>query len=171
VTEIKIWIIKTFCSSITFFIKIQLITWLVNINYTVKVEKPGYYKIKGIISSEYKAANKNGEISIISAHGNHLRSTSALKEDDVITTFGFPKTTVCADLTATDSTYWNCWAESDAISGDNKEVLCVFDKAPLWFDMGKGFIICIYIKSFISYLNLFKDVSFRNDFLYKWCFY
>ncbi|MBO7443150.1 MAG: T9SS type A sorting domain-containing protein, partial [Paludibacteraceae bacterium] len=23
----------------------------------------------------------------------------------------------------------NCWAESDAISGDNKEVLCVFDKA------------------------------------------
>ncbi|MBO7443151.1 MAG: cellulase family glycosylhydrolase [Paludibacteraceae bacterium] len=99
------------------------------INYTVKVEKPGYYKIKGIISSEYKAANKNGEISIISEHGNHLRSTSALKEDDVITTFGFPKTTVCADLTATDSTYWNCWAESDAISGDNKEVLCVFDKA------------------------------------------
>ena len=99
------------------------------INYTVKVEKPGYYKIKGIISSEYKAANKNGEISIISAHGNHLRSTSALKDNDVITTFGFHKTTVCADLTATDSTYWNCWAESDAISGDNKEVLCVFDKA------------------------------------------
>ncbi len=99
------------------------------INYTVKVEKPGYYKIKGIISSEYKAANKNGEISIISEHGNHLRSTSALKDNDVITTFGFHKTTVCADLTATDSTYWNCWAESDAISGDNKEVLCVFDKA------------------------------------------
>ena len=99
------------------------------INYTVKVEKPGYYKIKGIISSEYKAANKNGEISIISAHGNHLRSTSALKDNDIITTFGFPKTTKCADLTATDSTYWNCWAESDAISGDNKEVLCVFDKA------------------------------------------
>ena len=99
------------------------------INYTVKVEKPGYYKIKGIISSEYKAANKNGEISIISEHGNHLRSTSALKDNDVITKFGFPKTTVCADSTATDSTYWNCWAESDAISGDNKEVLCVFDKA------------------------------------------
>ena len=99
------------------------------INYTVNVGKPGYYKIKGIISSEYKAANKNGEISIISEHGNHLRSTSALKEDDVITTFGFPKTTICADSTAADSTYWNCWAESDAISGDNKEVLCVFDKA------------------------------------------
>ena len=99
------------------------------INYTVKVEKPGYYKIRGIISSEYKAANKNGEISIISEHGNHLRSTSALKDNDVITTFGFPKTTICADSTATDSTYWNCWAESDAISGDNKEVLCVFDKA------------------------------------------
>ncbi|MEE1176248.1 MAG: T9SS type A sorting domain-containing protein, partial [Paludibacteraceae bacterium] len=44
-------------------------------------------------------------------------------------TFGFPKTTICADSTAADSTYWNCWAESDAISGDNKEVLCVFDKA------------------------------------------
>ena len=101
------------------------------INYTVKVEKPGYYKIKGIISSEYKAANKNGEISIISAHGNHLRSTSALKDNDVITTFGFHKTTVCADLTATDSTYWNCWAESDAISGDNKEVLCVFPESGL----------------------------------------
>ena len=99
------------------------------INYTVKVEKPGYYKIKGVISSEYKAANKNGEISIISEHGNHLRSTSALKDNDVITTFGFHKTTVCADSTVADSIYWNCWAESDAISGDNKEVLCVFDKA------------------------------------------
>ena len=99
------------------------------INYTVKVEKPGYYKIRGVISSEYKAANKNGEISIISEHGNHLRSTSALKDNDVVTTFGFPKTTICADSTATDSTYWNCWAESDAISGGDKEVLCVFDKA------------------------------------------
>ena len=49
------------------------------INYTVNVEKPGYYKIRGIISSEYKAANKNGEISIISEHRNLLRSTSALK--------------------------------------------------------------------------------------------
>ncbi len=99
------------------------------INYTVNVEKPGYYKIRGIISSEYKAANKNGEISIISEHGNHLRSTSVLKEDDVITTFGFHKTTVCADSTVADSIYWNCWAESDAISGDNKEVLCAFEKA------------------------------------------
>ena len=99
------------------------------INYTVNVEKPGYYKIRGIISSEYKAANKNGEISIISEHRNLLRSTSALKEDDAITKFGFPKTTVCADSTATDSTYWNCWAESDAISGDDKEVLCAFEKA------------------------------------------
>jgi len=99
------------------------------INYTVKVEKPGYYKIRGVISSEYKAANKKGEISIISEHGNHLRSTSALKDDDVITTFGFHKTTVCADSTVADSIYWNCWAESDAISGGDKEVLCVFDKA------------------------------------------
>jgi hypothetical protein len=99
------------------------------INYTVKVEKPGYYKIKGIISSEYKAASKNGEISILSSHGNHLRSASSPRDEDAVTTFGFPKTTICADSTATDSTYWNCWAESDAISGDNKEVLCVFDKA------------------------------------------
>ncbi len=99
------------------------------INYTVKVENPGYYKIRGIISSEYKAANKNGEISIISEHRNLLRSTSALKEDDAITKFGFPKTTVCADSTVADSIYWNCWAESDAISGDDKEVLCAFEKA------------------------------------------
>jgi hypothetical protein len=99
------------------------------INYTVNVEKTGYYKIRGIISSEYKAANKNGEISIISEHRNLLRSTSALKEDDAITKFGFPKTTVCADSTVADSIYWNCWAESDAISGDDKEVLCAFEKA------------------------------------------
>jgi len=98
------------------------------IDYVVKVEKPGYYKIKGIISSEYKAANKNGEISIVSHYGNLLRSSSALKEADAVSTFGFPKTTVCVDSTATDSTYWNCWTESDAISGDNKEVLCVFEK-------------------------------------------
>ncbi len=101
------------------------------INYTVNVEKPGYYKIRGIISSEYKAANKKGEISIISEHGNHLRSTSALKDDDVITTFGFHKTTVCADSTVADSIYWNCWAESDAISGGDKEVLCVFHESGL----------------------------------------
>ncbi len=99
------------------------------IDYVVKVEKPGYYKIKGIISSEYKAASKNGEISIVSQHGNLLRSISSQKEADAVTTFGFPKTAVCADSMATDSTYWNCWKESDAISGDNKEVLCVFEKA------------------------------------------
>ena len=99
------------------------------INYNVNVEKPGYYKIRGIISAEYKAANKEGEISIFSEYGNHLRSSSALKDAAAVTTFGFPKTTVCADSTATDSTYWDCWAESDAISGDEKEVLCAFEKA------------------------------------------
>ncbi len=99
------------------------------INYTVDVVKPGYYKIRGVISPEYKSANKKGEISIISDRGNHLRGTSALKDSDAITTFGFPKATVCADSASTDSTYWNCWAESDAISGDSKEVLCVFNEA------------------------------------------
>ena len=99
------------------------------IKYTVNVEKPGYYKIRGIISAEYKAANKEGEISIFSEYGNHLRGSSALKDAAAVTTFGFPKTTVCADSTATDSTYWDCWAESDAISGDEKEVLCAFEKA------------------------------------------
>jgi len=99
------------------------------INYTVKVAKPGYYKISGIISSEYKAPLKNGEISIISNHGNHLRDTSALKDDKIITSFGFPRTTVCDDATVADSAYWDCWTKSDAISGDHKEVLCVFDES------------------------------------------
>ncbi len=96
------------------------------IKYTVKVEKPGYYKLKGIISSEYKAAKKNGEISIISEHGNHLRSTSVLSDDNEISTFGFPKTTVCADDSISVSDISNCWAEADAVSGDNKEVLVAF---------------------------------------------
>lgn len=99
------------------------------IKYPVDVEKPGYYKIKGLISSEYKAANKNGEISIISEHGNHLRSTSALKDNDVITTFGFHKTTVCADDSIDVSDIRNCWSEADAISGDHKTVLAAFPKA------------------------------------------
>ena len=97
------------------------------IKYTVNVEKPGYYKISGIISSEYKAPLKNGEISIISEHGNHLRDISALTEDRIITSFGFPRTIVCDDPTVADSAYWDCWTKSDAISGDHKEVLCVFE--------------------------------------------
>ena len=99
------------------------------INYTVEVEKPGYYKISGIISSEYKAPLKNGEISIKSEYGNHLRDTSALNDDEIITTFGFPRTTVCDDSAVADTAYWDCWTRSDAISGDHKEVLCAFEKA------------------------------------------
>ncbi len=99
------------------------------INYTVKVAKPGYYKISGIISSEYKAPLKNGEISIASNRGNHLRDTSDLKDDRLVTSFGFPRTTVCDDLTVADSAYWDCWTKSDAISGDHKEILCVFEEA------------------------------------------
>ncbi|MBE6327206.1 MAG: T9SS type A sorting domain-containing protein [Bacteroidales bacterium] len=99
------------------------------INYTVNVAKAGYYKISGIVSAEYKAPLKNGEISIKSDYGNHLRDTSALNDDDVITSFGFPRTTVCDDPTVPDSAYWDCWTRSDAISGDHKEVLCKFEKA------------------------------------------
>ncbi len=99
------------------------------ITYTVEVEKPGYYKISGVISSEYTAPSKNGEISIISEDGNLLRNISARQDDKVITTFGFPRTTVCDDPTVADTTYWDCWTKSDAISGDHKEVLCVFKNA------------------------------------------
>ena len=99
------------------------------INYTVNVAKAGYYKISGILSAEDKAPLKNGEISIKSDYGNHLRDTSALNDDDVITSFGFPRTTVCDDPTVPDSAYWDCWTRSDAISGDHKEVLCKFEKA------------------------------------------
>jgi hypothetical protein len=99
------------------------------IKYTVNVKKPGYYKISGIISSEYKAPSKNGEISIISEDGNLLRNISARQDDKVITTFGFPRTTVCDDPAVADTAYWDCWTKSDAISGDHKEVLCVFKNA------------------------------------------
>ncbi|MBR5208577.1 MAG: cellulase family glycosylhydrolase [Paludibacteraceae bacterium] len=99
------------------------------ITYTVKVEKPGYYKISGVISSEYTAPSKNGEISIISEDGNLLRNISARQDDKVITTFGFPRTTVCDDPAVADTAYWDCWTKSDAISGDHKEVLCVFKNA------------------------------------------
>ena len=101
------------------------------IKYTVDVEASGYYKLKGIISSEYKAASKNGEIQIVSHHGNHLRSTSVLSDDKAITSFGFPKTTVCADDSIDVSDIRNCWAEADAISGDHKDVLVAFPEVGL----------------------------------------
>ena len=97
------------------------------INYTVKVAQPGYYKISGVIGAEYGAPLKNGEISITSRHGNHLRGTSVVYDSEAITTFGFPKTTKCADTTVDgEKEPWNCWAVSDAKSGRNSEVLCAF---------------------------------------------
>ena len=100
------------------------------ISYTVDVEKAGYYKIKGLISSEYKAANKNGEISIYSWN-NHLRSSKNLADTMLITTFGFPKINSCADAAANVSDYHNCWAEADAISGEYKEVFVAFPESGL----------------------------------------
>ena len=100
------------------------------ISYTVDVEKAGYYKIKGLISSEYKAANKNGEISIYSWN-NRLRSSKNLADTMLITTFGFPKINDCADSAANVSDSHNCWAEADAISGEYKEVFVAFPESGL----------------------------------------
>lgn len=94
------------------------------IHYTVKVEKPGYYKIRGFVDAEYNG----GEISITSKHGNLLRGTET-PEPDVITSFGFPRTLKCSDPKISLSEPWNCWAEVDAISGDYEEVLCEFREA------------------------------------------
>ncbi|MBR6112674.1 MAG: cellulase family glycosylhydrolase, partial [Paludibacteraceae bacterium] len=99
------------------------------INYTVKVEKPGYYKIRGIVSAGYTAPNEEGEISITSGGENILRDTSALDDADVITTFGFQRVTDCADPSAESHDSWDCWAEVDAISGDHDAVLCLFKEA------------------------------------------
>ncbi len=101
------------------------------INYTVKVEKPGYYKISGIIGAEYTAPTKNGEISITSSHGNHLRSVKDKKNPELINTFGFALTTECAMAGATSAEPWNCWAACDAMSGKYEEVLCAFPEAGL----------------------------------------
>ncbi|MEE0085197.1 MAG: cellulase family glycosylhydrolase [Paludibacteraceae bacterium] len=100
------------------------------INYTVKVTEPGYYKISAAVGAEYGAPSKTGEISITSAHGNHLRGTSVVYDNEAVTTFGFPKTTKCADTTVDrEKEPWNCWAVSDAKSGRNSEVLCAFGEA------------------------------------------
>ncbi len=99
------------------------------IEYMVEVEKPGYYKLKGIVSSEYKAANKRGEISIDLKEQNILRDASTLADDNEITSFGFPKTKACADDSINISDIKNCWSEVDAISGDHKTVLAAFPKA------------------------------------------
>ncbi len=100
------------------------------INYTVNVDKPGYYKIRGIIGAEYTAYSDNGEISISQDGKNLLRGTSALDDETIITSFGFPRTTKCDDPKAdVNSSPWDCWTVSDAISDRYKEVLCLFKKA------------------------------------------
>ena len=99
------------------------------INYTVNVEKPGYYKISGIISSEYMSPTDDGEISIVSSRGNLLRSKDNLIDPDAISKFGFPKTTKCDDKSVTTEVPWNCWTISDAKSGSENEVMCVFPEA------------------------------------------
>lgn len=99
------------------------------INYTVDVEKPGYYKISGVISSEYKALG--GEISIVSSDGNHLRGASSIKDPSRVTSFGFNKLQKCADSNAQFTQPWDCWAVSDAVAKGEKEVYCVFGKAGL----------------------------------------
>ena len=99
------------------------------INYTVNVAKPGYYKISGIYSAEY-GGSVNGEISITSSHGNLLRAPGHLLDKEYVTTFGFPVTHECDDRNVEiTSAPWDCWTTSEAKSGKEKEVLCVFGEA------------------------------------------
>ena len=108
------------------------------INYTVQVEKPGYYKISGVISSEYKAPMEEGEISILTIDENYnlvslLRVPSdSLSYVDVINTFGFPKIDICADTTINVSDFKNCWQQVDAKSGDENVILCAFKDAGIY---------------------------------------
>lgn len=133
------------------------------INYTVDVEKAGLYKISGLVNAEYIGSFSHEEISIENEYGNLLRIPSASGDRTAVTSFGFPVTTTCADGKSISETYrWDCWQQSDAISGKRKEILCVFPKegrqeirirfsgnaggiGPLMFDFYKeieeGFII------------------------------
>ena len=106
------------------------------INYTVNVEKPGYYQICGYASAEY--AGTNGlDMSITSSHGNHLRVPKDITNNEAVTTFGFkaPAVGECADPSITNidpkagGAPWDCWLYQDAKSGKNKVVLCAFPKA------------------------------------------
>ncbi|MDO4525327.1 MAG: cellulase family glycosylhydrolase [Bacteroidales bacterium] len=99
------------------------------INYTVKVEKPGLYKISGIINSEYLAPGKNGEISIVSSRGNLLRVPSFDLDPDAVTTFGFQPMFECDDKSVNIKEPWNCWTIANAKSGRENVVLCVFPEA------------------------------------------
>lgn len=66
---------------------------------------------------------------MVSSHGNHLRSPLSISDDKIITTFGFPKTTLCADTSVMNTDIRNCWAEADAVSGEYDEVLVAFPVA------------------------------------------
>ena len=99
------------------------------INYTVKVEKPGLYKISGIINSEYLAPGKNGEISIVSSRGNLLRVPSFDLDPDAVTAFGFQPVFECDDKSVNIKEYWDCWTIANAKSGRENVVLCVFPEA------------------------------------------
>ena len=99
------------------------------INYTVKVEKPGLYKISGIINSEYLAPGKNGEISIVSSRGNLLRVPSFDLDPDAVTTFGFQPMFECDDKSVNIKEPWDCWTIANAKSGRENVVLCVFPEA------------------------------------------
>ncbi len=98
--------------------------------FVVDVEKAGYYKLSAAVSAEYKALNKDGEISIISdAHGNHLRAGMNLEDETLVKTFGFSKTENCADANAKISEPCDCWAISDAKSGGYDEIFVAFPSA------------------------------------------
>ncbi len=99
------------------------------INYTVKVEKPGLYKISGIVNSEYLAPGKNGEISIVSSRGNLLRVPSFDLDPDAVTAFGFQPVFECDDKSVNIKEYWDCWTIANAKSGRENVVLCVFPEA------------------------------------------
>ena len=98
------------------------------INYTVNVEKPGFYKVSGLINGEYMSPKYDGEISIRSSFGNHLRVPDRLWDNEYITTFGFLPASEC-DKSVEPYEPWNCWSILDAKSGKEKQVLCLFPEA------------------------------------------
>lgn len=98
------------------------------INYTVSVTKAGYYKISALVNAEYKASNPEGEIEVSSNGVNILRVKEDIKNDALVNTFGFGKTTSCADQNVEDSQLSDCWSISDAKSAEFDEVLVAFHK-------------------------------------------
>lgn len=136
------------------------------VNYTVNVEKPGYYKISGIVNAEYGGSAK-GEISITYYRENILRVPDHLADNEYITTFGFPETTKCDDRNVEiTSAPWDCWTTSDAKSGREKEVLCVFYEAgehqiTISFNEDRGGVGPLF---FEWYVDLEPEYPFCCDF-------